>query len=153
MFTAWAMVLLSLAPTTDDATTFLAAVEKVELRINGEVYPRIERDALGQVTRLRLEGMELAPADFRIIGQLPSVRYLSLLRTNATSADIGQLRGMASLEYLVLSSTPIDDKAVEHLVELPALRTLCMGQVAVTPAAIEVLKLHKPRLSLGYSPR
>ena len=149
-----ALALVALAPSTqNDVAAFVAAVEKVELRINGKVYPRVERDAAGQVSRLRLDGMEFTPGDFRAIGELPALRYLSLRQTNTTSIDVAAIRSLPSLEYLVLTSTLITDEAVDYLVEMPALRTLCMGQVGVTPAGVERLKLHKPKLSLGYSPR
>ena len=135
-----------------ELANFIAGVERTPLLANGNPRKRVGREA-GEVVWLHLEGMTLAADDFRLIGSLPSLRRLSLLRTNTTDKDLVHLRGLSKLEAIVLSSTEVSDKAIDELTGLPALRTCCLGNVLITPAGIAQLKAHFPKLSLGYSER
>jgi hypothetical protein len=58
---------------------------------------------------------------------------------------------------LNLTSTEVTDAAVDEIMKLESLRSLCLGNVAVTPEAVARLKehfrTHKRRLSLGYYQR
>jgi hypothetical protein len=80
-----------------------------------------------------------------------------LSRTNVTNADLRQLRGLPYLESLNLTSTEVSDEAVYEIMNFDSLRTLCLGNVAITPVAVARLKehfgAHKRKLALGYSQR
>jgi len=148
----WAVLLAASPQQRDELANFIGGIERTPLLINGRPHERVQRDA-GEVVSLSLDGMRLAADDFRLIGSLPSLRRLSLLRSNVTDKDLAQLRGLTKLEGIVLTNTEVSDKAIDELARLPALRSCCLGNVRITPAGIEKLKTHFPKLSLGYSER
>jgi hypothetical protein len=59
------------------------------------------------------------------------------------------------LESLNLTSTAVTDKAIDELVQMPRLKTLCLGSVKISQAGIDKLKAHARTqgrdLQLGYS--
>jgi hypothetical protein len=118
---------------------------------------RIVKDADGNITHLRLDGMALSASDFAAIGRNVSLKHLSLNKTNVTNKDLRQLQKLDRLTGIALNETEITDGAVEELAAIPALKTLCLGRVKVTPAAVERLKAlieaDGRRLSLGYTQR
>jgi hypothetical protein len=123
-----------------------------------KTIPRIERDANGNVRTLRLNEMQLSADEFAAIGRIKTLRVLVLFRTNASDENLRQLRGLPHLEGLNLSSTEITDAAVDEIIKFKTLRSLCLGNVAVTPKAVARLKEHfrtqeKRGLSLGYYQR
>jgi hypothetical protein len=137
---------------------FIARVEtSVWLDSNGKPIPRIYRDTEGNVDSLRVSGMKLSADDFGAIGTIRTLRVLDLSRTNVTNADLRQLRRLPHLVCLKLSSTEISDEAIDEIMKFDSLRTLCLGDVAITPGAVARLKEHfdaqHRRLALGYSPR
>ena len=125
--------------------------------MNGNLVRRITKDDEGNVVSLLLDGMDLAAEEFESLGQIEHLQRISFRRTNISSADLKHLRGLKELVMLNLCSTEVKDEVIGELVQLPALRTLCLGDVAITPGAIELLKdefhAQNRKLSLGYSPR
>jgi hypothetical protein len=153
MVQALAFLLLAAnPPSRDELGSFVAGIERTGFLVNGKPLPRVET-VDGNVIGLRLDGMTLAPDDFRLLGQLTMLRRLSLTKTNITDKDLASLSTLARLEALMLNNTEVSDKAVDELIRLPALRTCCLGSVRITPAGIAKLKEHFPKLSLGYSQR
>ncbi len=151
--------LLLLAPSAaaDEAETFLARVEREVLLVRGKVASRIEKDAEGNVIRLRLDGMQLTSDDFVSLGRLKTLQRLDLRETNTTDEDLRHLLPLKNLNVLVLTSTEVTDDATLTLEQFEGLRTLCMGDVDISPAAIAAMRenfeLFGRRLSLGYSQR
>ena len=153
MAVAFSLLLLSInPPSRDEVVNFIAGIEKSPLLVNGKPTARVGREA-GEVVWLHLDGMTLAREDFRLLGQIPTLRSLRLIGTNVTDKDLAHLRGVPNLGLIVLTNTEVTDQAIDELIRLPALRTCCMGNVQVTPAGIDRLKERFPKLSLGYSQR
>ena len=124
----------------------------------GKPLSRIERDADGKVKTLRLDEMQLSADEFAALGRMESLRVLVLFRTNVTDENLRQLRALPQLDGLNLSSTEITDAAVEEIIQFKSLRSLCLGNVKVTPEPVVRLKQHfrtheKRRLSVGYYQR
>lgn len=151
------MLALALLQTADGQDDLLAKVERTELLINGKPAARIEKDEAGNVVRMQLDGMTLSAAEFAALARLTTIRHLSLCRTNVTAGDLRTLHTLARLEGLRLNSTELGDDAAGELVGFPALRSVCLGSVAIGPQAIERLKADfqsaNRRLGLGYSQR
>jgi hypothetical protein len=113
---------------------FIAHVENTQLLDgDGKPLPRVLRDAEGNVQRLRLSGMQLSEGEFAAIGRIKTLRFLDLYRTNVTDANLRQLRELSRVEGLNLTATEVTDAAVDELMKFESLRTLCLGNVAVTP--------------------
>jgi hypothetical protein len=159
MITVIGLTAVALAASINDGeAAFLARVEKIALLDStGKPFPRIERDASGNVEKLWLNGMQLSADDFATLGRLKTIRQLTLYRTNVTNADLRSLRALPHLEGLNLTSTEITDAGIDEIIKLESLRSLCLGNVAVAPEAVAKLKEHfrsqGRRLSLGYSQR
>ena len=121
----------------------------------GKPLSRIERDAEGKVKTLRLDEMQLSADEFAVVGRMETLRVLVLFRTNVTDENLRQLRALPQLEGLNLSSTEITDAAVDEIIQFKSLRSLCLGNVKVSPEPVVRLKEYfrtheKRRLSLGY---
>ena len=146
--------LLSLGQADAD---FLARVERTELLAGQKPFPRIEKDPEGNVVQLRLDSMTLSADEFAALGKLKTLRYLALNKTNVTTGDLRRLQTLERLEGMQLNSTELGDDAMSELVKFPALRSVCLGNVAITPEAIARLKddfqSADRRLGLGYSQR
>ena len=153
MTIALSLLLLAASPPAGgELANFIAGIERTPYLVNGKPLPRVEK-AAGEIVWLRLDGMQLASDDFRLVGSLPALRRLSLSRTNVTDKDLAALRGLTKLEGIMLNLTDVTDRCVDELAHLTALRSACLGSVRITPAGVERLKEHFPRLSLGYSQR
>lgn len=153
MSLAFTLLLLTANPPGgDELANFVAGLERSPIIVNGKPDPRVAKEE-GNIVWLRLDGMQLSPDDFRLLGKIPTLRRLSLYRTNVTDKDLAQLRGLTKLEGLVLTNTEVTDQAIDELNRLPALRSCCLGNVLITPAGINKLKEQFPRLSLGYYQR
>jgi hypothetical protein len=135
------------------AGDLLARVESTEFRVNGKLVDRIQKDGEGNVIRLQLNEMQLSAKDFEALGGLSTLRSLSLYRTNVTNEDLRCIRDLPHLEFLVLTSTDVSDGAIEHIKRMRNLRTVCAGNVLITPDAVAKLKKDRPRLVIGYSQR
>lgn len=149
--------LVLLALVTDAQTDLLTRVERTVLLVSGKPAQRIEKDAAGNIVRLRLDGMVLSSDEFDSLARLTTLRHLALNRTNVTAADLRKLRTLTQLEGMQLNSTELGDNAMSELIGFPVLRTVCLGRVAIRPEAIARLKAEfksaDRRLSLGYSER
>ena len=162
-----AVALLALAAPVDEGPTseradegvevLLRRVEATELRFNGNLHRRVVTDDEGNVVHLLLDNMQFTTEEFRALGRIEHLERISFRRTNVSAADLKELRGLKELVMLNLCSTELTDDAIGELVQLPALRTLCMADVPMTPEAIELLKkefdAQDRKLSLGYSLR
>jgi uncharacterized protein YjbI with pentapeptide repeats len=154
-FSLTAIVLLALFNDAD--ANFISRVEHTAWRDSaGKSFPRIERDDQGHVQKLSLSQMQLSSDDLKVIGHLKTLRNLDLFRTNITNSDLQQLiHDLPQLQGLNLTSTRISDAAIDDIMRLESLRSLCLGDVDVSPEAVGRLKEHflknKRRLSLGYA--
>lgn len=143
----WICLLLAWAdvnPDIDRTFEVEALIDRADqqpLRQNGgDPIARVQRDEAGQVTRLRLEGLELSPREFAALARISSLRSLSLQQTNVADADLVHLRRLPRLTSLNLNQTRVTDRAIEHLAEMPALRSLCLMRVGMTRAAVDSLR-------------
>ncbi len=160
----WKLILagiLILTATSSYAADIVTRAESTELRLtNGKVTPRVERDTDGKVTRLRLDGMRLTNEDAEQLGQLEHLRSLVVYDTPFSDRDLTQLERCESLEHLNLTKTEGTDDAIDSILKLKRLKSLCLGNVNITPGAIERLKeINQTRdrtrdyLRWGYSQR
>jgi hypothetical protein len=146
-------------PERDDqeVEVLLRRIEATELRFNGNLHRRIATDDEGNVIHLLLDNMQFTTEEFRALGRIEHLQRISFRRTNLSAADLKELRGLKELVMLNLCSTDLADDAIAELVLLPALRTICMGDVPISPEAVELLKkefdAQDRKLSLGYSQR
>ncbi len=123
------------------AAGVVARAETTDLRrTNGTVVPRVVRDEDGNVTRLLLNDMKLSPEDVAELGSLDHLRALVLFRTNFRDGDLAPLRQCKRLEHLNLTSTEVSNEAIDTILKLERLKSLCLGDVNITPDAIEKLK-------------
>lgn len=115
--------------------------EVTELRLSdGKTTPRVVRDRDGQVTILKLNGMELSQDDFIALGKLERLRALVLMKTNVTDDDLVYLKKCKRLDHLNVTSTEVTDRAIDTILELNSLKSLCLGNVRITPKAVERLR-------------
>src|SRR5262245_32402439 len=97
---------------------FISRVENTEwLDSKGNSFPRVKRNADGNVEKLGLGGMQLSAEDFAVIGRLKTLRFLDLNRTNVTNADLRQLRELTHLEGLNLTCTDVSDAAIDEILK------------------------------------
>jgi hypothetical protein len=137
IFPATAILLCS----TAFAQGIVDRAAKTELRrTDATTRPRVERDDDGQVTALILSGMKLAPEEAAELPDLKQLRRLVLFRTNFSDQDLKHLERCTKLEHLNLTSTEVTDVAVDSILKLDQLKTLCLGNVNITPQAINKLK-------------
>jgi hypothetical protein len=157
MTAIYAAMLSVLAVVADPEADLVARAERTQLLTSKGPFPRVEKDAEGNITWLRLDAMTLSAEEFTALSRLTTLRYLTLNKTNVTAANLRGLSGLTRLEGLQLNSTELGDDAMAELVKLPALRSVCLGNVAISPEAIKRLKddfqSADRRLSLGYSQR
>src|SRR5687767_3796590 len=79
---------VSLSPTQDYASPFLARVLTAPPLPGEKPRLRIERDEQGEVVRLHLDRIGLTAEDFAALAQLPHLKFLSLRGTGAKSDDL-----------------------------------------------------------------
>ena len=101
--------------------------------------------------------------DFAELGGLEHLRRAcSGCRTDFTDGDLAHLKRCKRLEHLNLTSTGVSNDAIDTILELESLRSLCLVDVNITPNAIEKLKERNrnrdpkkriPRLRWAYSQR
>src|SRR4029453_9881849 len=140
MTAIYAAMLSVLAVVADPGADLIARADGTELLASKGPFPRTEKDADGNVTLLRLDAMTLSAEEFTALCRQATLRYLTLNKTNVTTADLRGLTGLTRLEGLQLNSTELGDDAMAELVKLPALRSVCLGNVAISPEAIKRLK-------------
>jgi hypothetical protein len=140
------------------AADIVARAETTELRLSdGQLQPRVSRDAMGHVTRLLLNDMKISQEEVAELGTLEYLSSLVLFRTNITVADLAHLKTCKNLAHLNLTSTEVTDRAIDTILEFKALKTVCLGNVNITPVSIEKLKQWNRTtdqgLKWGYSQR
>jgi hypothetical protein len=149
------LVLAALA--ADEKNELVARAEQTEFLIASKPTSRVEKDAEGNLIRLRLDGMALSAEEFAALARLTAVKHLTLNRTNVTAADLRKLHTLVRLETLQLNVTELGDDATGELIGFPALRSVCLGNVAMSPEAIERMKAQfqaaDRRFAVGYSPK
>jgi hypothetical protein len=146
------LVILAAEPASPEQA-FLERVEQARWIINKKEQQRIERNDDGEVIRLHLNHMQLAPEDFAAMGKITTLQGISLVGTNVTDEDLKQLRGLTGLKSISLTNTEVTDEAITELKLHPEMRTMCLGNVKITPAGIADLKARFPKLLLGYTQR
>ncbi len=109
-------------------------------RSGGKLEPRVVRDENGHVTRLALNDMKLSPEDAADLGKLEHLQSIVLFRTGFTDGDLEKLTACRKLKHLNLTSTEVTDDAIEMILKFENLESLCLGDVRISPAAMEKLK-------------
>ncbi len=109
-------------------------------RSGGKLEPRVVRDENGHVTRLALNDMKLSPEDAADLGKLEHLQSIVLFRTGFTDGDLEKLTACRKLRHLNLTSTEVTDDAIDMILKFENLESLCLGDVRISPAAIEKLK-------------
>jgi thiol-disulfide isomerase/thioredoxin len=127
------------------------------LRSDGSTVRRVEKDQDGNITELLLNDLQLSPRDIEELAMLVHLRRLVLRQTNFADKDLPCLSGCTLLEHLDLSRTEVTDAAVDHILALKKLKSLCLGNVNISADAIARLRngLHSRGqvVRLGYSGR
>lgn len=70
---------------------------------------------------------------------LADITLLNLQNARITNRGLEDLRGLKTLETLLLDANPIDDQGLENLTGLTNLRSLSLKATRVTPAGVQVL--------------
>ncbi len=90
------------------------------------------RNSQGQITELKLQGRELRPGDFRLMGQLAHLEILNFSGANVTNEDLRHLSNLRNLRHLILEETDITGAGLVHVSRMDRL---------------EILELRKTRLA------
>src|SRR5262245_859933 len=122
MITICSFLAGALALAADPQADLIARAERTELPASKGLVARVEKDADGNVTLLRLDAMTLSADEFTALSRLTTLRRLTLNKTNVTTADLRRLQGLTRLEGMQLNSTELGDDATAELVKFPALR-------------------------------
>jgi hypothetical protein len=96
---------------------------------------------LGQFTgleRLELDGAQLQPQDWALLGKLPRLQRLSLDRSNITDASISGLP--RSLARLSLQGTAVTDKGLPWVAAMHSLVSLDITETKVTSDGLRLLE-------------
>jgi len=91
-----------------------------------------------------------ARATLEPIGDLPSLRVLSLEKSSITDADLAAIAGQTNLTYLWLDDTAISDAGLVHLRRMRKLKYLYIRNSNVTDAGIDALKRDLPNSRICY---
>ena len=119
----------------------VSRAEAAELRdSHGVLVPRVVRDEEGHVTRLVLNDFKLSPEDVADLGKLEHLRAVVLFRTGFTDGDLEMLTACRKLRHLNLTSTEVTDDAIDSILKFENLESLCVGDVRISPAAMEKLR-------------
>ncbi len=132
---------------------FLTRLDAQPLVISDQVYERIERNAAGEIIRLRLDEAKLTADDWRALEKIESLQSVTLRKSNVTDADIAHLVRLPNLKGLVISSTELTDDAIGSIGAISSLKSICMFDVLITHEGKENLKLMLPKLQMGYRHR
>jgi len=135
----WPLAAIVLAPAALSAG-IVERAEAIEYRVNGKLESRVERDDAGHVTWLMLAGMSLSHDEVVEIGGLEHLKTVVFYQTNIKDADLTELKRCGELAHLNLTDTEITDAAIDTILELKSLKTVCLGNVKVTPEAVARLK-------------
>lgn len=154
-----ALVTVMLLPAASSGDREALEVTAFLLRAKATPWPRptiapperVLRNKRGEITHLRLDGMQFHKGDFAIIRGFAAIEHLSLAETNIRDADLRDVASLPALHGLSLDSTEIGDAGLAHLEACKGLRTLCLRSSSASPAAVEKLKQAIPELRLGYS--
>jgi hypothetical protein len=112
-----------------------AAVAEIE-KFEGEVT----LNASGEVIEVRLSNTKITDARLEHLKGLTSLNQLVLNGTQITNAGLEHLKGLTSLTNLGLEDTQVTDAGLEHLKDLNSLNTLHLSQAQITGAGLEHLK-------------
>jgi hypothetical protein len=132
--------------------------DSTPLRLSDRSIVRgVKKDQDGIITELLLNNMQLSPRDIEELAMLVHLRRLVLRQTNFADKDLPCLRSCTRLEHLNLCGTEVTDAAVDHILELKKLKSLCLGNVNISADAIAKLKIElqsrRRVVKLGYSAR
>jgi hypothetical protein len=92
------------------------------------------------ISSLRLDGVEVAGLDFRVLRRLPDLVELGLGNPKVNDEVIAQLGALPKLERLDLFTSQISDASLKHFKAFPNLKMIPMGQTRVTDAGLVHLK-------------
>lgn len=144
------------APSLEKRTTAIEAIRKAggrlwtapdlqALRANGSagVSGKTFNDPRTKFARAFFaRGKEVDDA-LEYISQFPELRNVALSGTFVTEAGLMHVGRLKNLEWLLLDSTPTDDRGLSRLVALDKLQTLNLSQTQVTGRGMQWLTLLK----------
>ena len=86
---------------------------------------------------LKTENRRITDADLRQLKAFPRLNHLVLKNCRqVTDAGLGELSGLANLQYLYLNDTPITDAGLVHIASLRSLEELSLTNTQVTGAGL-----------------
>ena len=98
------------------------------------------RNSDGQITALRLKGVELKKGEFSVIGRLRHLETLDLSSTNVIDEDLQHFNGLARLRELKLWDTCLNGSGFAHLAGLDRLEILNAGHAKIADQALPHLE-------------
>ncbi len=103
------------------------------------------------IDRLACRGLEMGPAEFRVIGQLSELRQLDLYGV-AIGESAGEIAGLANLQSLNLAHQANGDEQLRLLASLQNLTSLAVGGNTTDGGLVHLSKMaHLRTLFLGDS--
>jgi hypothetical protein len=98
------------------------------LEVSGCPFWAVDLAPCGQLTSLRLEGIDLDADGMAAIGALPNLVKLELVKVRGLAGrDLLHLKGSPKLEELTIHGVPLDDEAVDALCEIRNVERIQLG--------------------------
>ena len=148
----WLRKLLGSKPLAD----FYAVTDVYILARDGEGFQRFW-DPLSRMVYLEelqlveaFKGKGIGNRDFEQLGELKSLRVLSLSAWRLNDKALVHLRGLPNLRELDLGAPKVGDAGIRHLEALPNLEVLDLTGTEVTDEGIDRLKQALPNCRITY---
>ena len=141
--------------------TAIAAIKDLEGTVESQfVYPAWFPEALKtkhwaafeRVTSVDLTITPISDADLGQLQGLAELEYLSLDYNEIGDAGMEHLYGLTNLEYLSLDSTQVSDMGIEHFAGFTQLKTLWIKNTQVTKTGVEKLQNALPNCAIFWIP-
>ncbi len=141
--------------------TAMVAIKDLEGTVESQfVYPAWFPEALKtkhwaafeRVTSVDLTITPISDADLGQLQGLAELEYLSLDYNEIGDAGMEHLYGLTNLEYLSLDGTQVSDMGIEHLKGLTQLKTLWLKNTQVTKTGVEKLQNALPNCAIFWIP-
>lgn len=103
---------------------------------------------LPQIADLSLARSRIGDDTMKLAARMPNLSRLDVRETGVTDAGVAALKGHAQLAELVLAKTHLTEAAVDHLLELPALKRVFLWDSGLDAKAIGRLRRERPELAV-----
>jgi hypothetical protein len=116
--------------------------EPVEIKLSSRVTDA-DAHALGQLStlkRLSLDSTQVGDKGMPYLRTLRNLEHLNLFDSRAGDESLANMSGLAKLEELNLAYTPVTDAGLRHLAGLAKLRTLNLQATKVSDEGVAWLK-------------